>query len=114
MLQGFCHLDANNCIYINHNDKLVIITLYVDDLILYCKIIGSLMFLMVGTYPGLAAAVSIISQYATKPLHMHLHTAKHVLCYVKGTASFKLHIGGNHTANSITLASFADADWGSS
>jgi hypothetical protein len=90
------------------------------------------MYLMVGTRPDLAAAVSIISQFAASPSETHLQAAKRVLRYVKGTSGYKLHLGtgtgpgdgletqkrsiiGAEPSDSqrqVKLIGYSDANWG--
>ena len=57
------------------------------------QIIGSLMYIMISTRLDLAAAISIISQFSANPSDEHLDAAKHILHYLKKTASYKLHLG---------------------
>src|SRR5262249_45004096 len=63
------------------------------------QIIGSLMYLMVGTRPDLAAAESITSQYAANPTQTHLIAAKRILCYLKGTSAYALHLGAQRSGD---------------
>jgi len=101
------------------------------------QIIGSIMYLMIGTRPDLAATISIVSQYAAKPTQIHLNAAKRVLRYLKGSANYELCLGANprNTTNSsvelfdnkinnntdssietfdktLRLYGFSDASWG--
>ena len=73
------------------------------------QIIGSLMYLMLGTRPDLAAAVGIVSQFASRPSSAHLHAAQHILKYVKGTTNLKLHY---KQKGELTLTGYTDSDWG--
>jgi hypothetical protein len=73
------------------------------------QIIGSLMYLMLGTRPDLAAAVGIVSQFASRPSPAHLHAAQHILKYVKGTTDVKLHF---KQKGDLTLTGYTDSDWG--
>src|SRR5687767_3050202 len=74
------------------------------------QIVGSLMYLMLGTWPDLAAVVGIVSQFAANPTETHLHTTKHILKYVKGTADLKLIYGDKE--NELSLEGFSDSNWG--
>ncbi|GAC1660287.1 MAG: hypothetical protein PVS3B3_30240 [Ktedonobacteraceae bacterium] len=78
------------------------------DNISYRQIIGSLMFLMIGTRPDIAAAVSIVSQFAANPSTTHLQAVKRILRYLKGSKGYKLHLGGRE----IKLIGYSDANWG--
>lgn len=51
------------------------------------QIVGSLLYLT-ATRPDIMHAVSIISRYMEYPTENHLHAAKRILRYVKGTADF--------------------------
>jgi hypothetical protein len=51
----------------------------------YRAIVGSLMYLYQWTRPDLGFAVTFLSRYLHKPGEKHLHAAKHVLRYLKGT-----------------------------
>ncbi|XP_038880495.1 uncharacterized mitochondrial protein AtMg00810-like [Benincasa hispida] len=55
-----------------------------QDPTLYRKMVSSLVFLTV-TYPNIAYAVHIISQFMSNPYIIHFTAALHVLRYVKGT-----------------------------
>ena len=45
----------------------------------YLTVIGSLMYLMLGTCPDIAYAVGALSHFSAKPSHMHWEAAKRVL-----------------------------------
>ena len=49
----------------------------------YRKVIGSLMYAMLGSRPDLAAAISILSQFLEKPKACHVDLLVHVLQYRK-------------------------------
>jgi hypothetical protein len=77
---------------LNPNQKLVKAEEGADlaDVSLYQQIIGSLMYLVIGTRPDLAFTVSALSQFASKPTKTHMGALKQVLRYLKGTRSLKL------------------------
>ena len=52
----------------------------------YQKLVGCLMYLMMGTRPDLAYTVSTLSKFNSKPTANHLLAAKRVLCYIQATA----------------------------
>jgi len=87
------------------------------DQTLFRQILGSVMYLMLGTRPDLAAAISIISQFAAHPSSTHLQAAKRILRYLKGTKDLQLYLGSTddqdqgHGKN-IKLYGYSDADWG--
>ena len=80
------------------------------------------MYLMIGTRPDLAAAVSIVSQFAANPSQTHLQAAKRILRYLKGTTNYTLCLGMNRNHNQDQaqarepagpyLYGYSDADWG--
>ena len=57
---------------------------------LYREIIGSLVYIMTATRPGLCYSVTKLSQHLSAPTVSHMNTAKHVLRYLKGTANRSL------------------------
>ena len=53
----------------------------------YQMVIGSLIYLMIGTRPDIAFAVTALSKHAANPLKDHLDKALHIGCYLLGTQS---------------------------
>jgi hypothetical protein len=84
---------------------------------LFRQIIGSVMYLMLGTRPDLAAAICLISQFASNPSRAHLQAAKRLLRYLKGTSNYKLYLGlatdTQRQGQERQLYGYSDADWGS-
>ena len=74
----------------------------------YQSAVGSLMYLMLGTRPDLAYAVSVVSRYSASPTVCHWTAAKRIFRYLKGTRHFKLQYKGPIRP----LAGYTDADWG--
>ena len=74
----------------------------------YQKLIGSLMYLMMGSRPDLAYTVSTLSKFNCNPTADHLLAAKHVLRYIQSTA--KLHLTFTIGTQS-QLEGFSDSDW---
>ena len=84
---------------------------------LYRRMIGSLMYLMIGTRPDIAAAVSIISQFASNPTILHHQAAKRIIRYIKGTINLKLNYEeklnyGDVREREPMLIGYSDANWG--
>lgn len=75
----------------------------------YQQVIGSLLYLMLGTRPDIAFAVTKMSQFASNPSEEHYQKALYICRYLVGTADYSLIYG---TIDSGLIA-FADADWGS-
>ena len=55
------------------------------DIKLYQSMIGSLLYLQIGTHLDISFAVSRLAQYGTNPLAQHIRLAKYVLAYLVGT-----------------------------
>ena len=57
---------------------------------MFRRIIGRVMFLAVATRPDISYATNRLSQHLASPKEVHLHSAKHVLRYLKSTVMYKL------------------------
>jgi hypothetical protein len=53
--------------------------------VLYCQIVGKLMYAIVGTRPDLAYTLSVLERFAAAPDTYHMALAKRTLTYVKAT-----------------------------
>ncbi|GJV81446.1 hypothetical protein Tco_1517316 [Tanacetum coccineum] len=72
----------------------------------YRRMIGTLMYLT-SSRPDLVFAVCMCARYQAKPTKKHLHAAKRIFRYLKGT----IHIGLWYSKDScIAITAFADAD----
>ena len=67
------------------------------------------MYAATGTHPDISFAVSILARFMSDPHSVHWDTAKHVLCYLKGTKNLRLTFGLNKNG----LIGYTDADWAS-
>ena len=76
---------------------------------LFQQMIGSLIYLMIGSRPDIAWAVSRLSQYMQEPTDEHLTAVKHVFGYLRQTTDHKIWYKG---ASLSGLIGYADADWG--
>src|SRR6266436_5501002 len=56
----------------------------------YQTVIGSLLYLMLGTRPDIAFAVTKLAQYATRPTQEHLNKALYICRYLVGTKEYHL------------------------
>lgn len=83
-----------------------------DETIPYRQLIGSLMFLAVGTRPDISFAVSKLSQFLETPTTTHWSAAKRVLRYLQGTKSLGLTYGIKFDQG-MALTAFSDADYAS-
>ena len=73
------------------------------------QLIGSLLYVQIGTRPDIAFAVSRLAQYASNPSSQHLRLAKYVLTYLKGSADYKLRYDG---AGGEGLFGYSDSSYG--
>jgi transposase InsO family protein len=73
----------------------------------YQKLIGSLMYAMLGSRPDIAFAVSMVSRFAANPTAEHITAAKRILRYLRGTLTYQLTYRGDLQA----LTGYSDADW---
>jgi hypothetical protein len=74
----------------------------------YREAIGSLMYLMVGTRPDIAFAVSQLSKYVESPTLLQWNAVKRVMRYIKKT----LNHGLSYTSSSnFEIEGYCDSDW---
>jgi hypothetical protein len=73
----------------------------------YRSLIGSLMYIAIGTRPDIAFAVSKLSQFLDCFRRVHWQAALRVVQYLKGTRNLRLLLGGS----SFTLVGFSDSSW---
>lgn len=74
----------------------------------YREAVGSLLFLVQGTRPDLAFAVSNVSRFNDKHNDSHWIAVKRIMRYIKGTIGYRLVYRGD----SLTpIHGFVDADW---
>ena len=74
----------------------------------YRQVIGSLMYLMIGSRPDLAFAIGKLSQHAESPSNFHWISAKRVLRYLNSSRDYGIVFNGNKP---LTPEGFSDADW---
>lgn len=74
----------------------------------YRELLGSLMYLMLGTRPDIAYALNKMSRYQDKATDTHWSYLKSILRYVNGTSDYKLIYRDD---NDVPLSGFADSDW---
>ena len=73
------------------------------------RVIGCLMYAMLGSRPDLCAAMSILSRYQSKPSENLWKSLKRLLRYVKGTVDLSLVYKCDESCP--ILVGYADADW---
>jgi hypothetical protein len=74
------------------------------------QVIGSLLYIMLGTRPNIAFAVTKLAQQSANPTKNHLSKAKHILAYLNSTRNYTLDYDGK---SGLGLVAFVDLDWGS-
>src|SRR5258707_4523115 len=75
---------------------------------LFQQIIGSLLYIMLGTHPDIAFAVTKLAQFAANPSKEHLDKAKYILRYLAGTAKHALVY---NAASNKGLIAYTDSDY---
>ena len=73
-------------------------------------VIGSLLYLMLGTRPDIAFAVTHLSRHAANPSQDHLNKALYICRYLIGMSTYSLVYNGGSGAGLIACT---DSDWGS-
>jgi len=73
-------------------------------------VIGSLLYLMLGTRPDIAFAVTKLAQHAANPSKDHLDKALYICHYLVGTQHYRLSYDG---ASGQGLSACTDSDWAS-
>ncbi|KAF8824317.1 hypothetical protein HHX47_DHR8000004 [Lentinula edodes] len=73
-------------------------------------VIGSLLYLMLGTRPDISFAVTKLAQHAANPSQEHLNKALYICRYLLGTRSYALCYDGE---SGIGLSAWTDSDWAS-
>ena len=74
----------------------------------YQSIIGSLLYLMIGTRPDIAFAVTHLLQFSTNPTKDHYKAAQHVCHCLVGTHDYKLVYNREEDKG---LVAYTDSDW---
>ncbi|GKB82920.1 zinc finger, CCHC-type containing protein [Tanacetum coccineum] len=73
----------------------------------YSRIIGMLMYLMTGTRPDLAYAVSRLSRYTSNPSYAHWKAITRVLHYLRYSRDYGLHYDRHH----VVIEGYSDTNW---
>ena len=74
----------------------------------YQTLIGSLMYLMMGTRPDLAYTISTLSKFCSNPTPEHIAAAKRVLRYLQSTSALNLAFV---KSTESSLRGYSDSDW---
>lgn len=75
----------------------------------YRQLVGSLMYLAVGTRPDISFSVGIVSRFLEKPKIAHVTAAKRIMKYIKGTLNYGI-VYQSKAENQIV--GYSDADYG--
>lgn len=76
----------------------------------YQTVIGSLLYIMLGTRPDISFAVTKLAQYASNPSQDHLNKALYVCRYLIGSKDYSLVYDGD---KGLGLTACTDSDWAS-
>lgn len=73
----------------------------------YQSAVGSLMYIMLGTRPDIAYAISVVSRYGSNPTDEHWKAVKRIFRYLKATLHMRLTFQGPIQS----LIGYTDSDW---
>lgn len=76
----------------------------------YREIVGSLIYLAVGTRPDISFAVSYVSRFLEQPANIHVTAVKRILRYLKGTSNYGI-LFSSKNANEFKFSIYSDADY---
>ena len=82
-------------------------------LVLFQAIIGSLLYIVLGTRPDIAFSVIKLARFASNPSLYHISLAKRVLHYLKGTRNYRIIYYNNiynNNSNSF-ISGYCDSDY---
>ena len=79
----------------------------------YATLIGSLMYLALGTQPKIAYAVNRLAQFTQNPKPKQWTAVKRIFQYLKGTWNHALTYSGSDDLLNQDLNFFCDSDWAS-
>ena len=80
-----------------------------SDIKHYQSLIGSLLYLQIGTWPDISFAVSHLAQYTANPSPLHLQLMQYILSYLVGTVETRLVYDG---ASGDSLHGYSDSSLG--
>ena len=78
------------------------------DRMTYQSIIGSLLYIMLGTHPDITYAVTKLAQFSANPSKEHMEKAKYICHYLNSTTNYALVYDGSGDEG---LIAFTDSDW---
>jgi hypothetical protein len=74
------------------------------------QVIGSLLYIMLGTHPDIAFAVTKLSQHSANPSEDHLNRMLYICRYLLGTTNYSLVFDGLSDSG---LMAYSNSDWAS-
>ena len=74
----------------------------------YQMVIGSLLYLIIGTRPNIAFAVTKLAQFTAHPSEEHFNITLYICCYLRGTSKYRLTYDGTSGQGLIACT---DSDW---
>jgi hypothetical protein len=83
-----------------------------DDIIVYCQVVGSVLYLANNTRPDIAYAVGQLARFMAKPAKIHYQHAHTLLRYLNGTRNLGIVYSNHLGERSSTYKVFTDATWG--
>lgn len=75
----------------------------------YRQLVGSIMYLAMGTRPDISYAIGVASRYLEKPSSTHVGAAKRILKYIKGTLNRGILY--HHSKGEISFDGYSDSDY---
>ena len=80
---------------------------------LFQSIIGSLLYITLGTRPDIAYATIKLARYASNPSPIHITSAKRILRYLKATKDYGITYYSSYTSTSSNkyISGYCDADY---
>jgi len=76
------------------------------------RVLGALMYLMLGTCPDIAYTVAALGRHAANPGIEHQHALNRLFRYLCGSSDYKL-VYRHRVPGGDTILGYVDADWGS-
>jgi len=77
----------------------------------YTTVVGKCMYLATCTQPDIAYTIRELARFMASYGPAHIAAAKHLLCYLRGTTSHGITLGGSETSQPLFKA-LTDSDWG--
>lgn len=75
----------------------------------YANVIGTIMYSIISTKPGLAYSISLLSRFMSNPEKTHCDALKYLLRYINGS----INVGLNYKkrCDALDLVGFVDSDF---